>query len=71
MTKHKIIAPITMLLELGFTMLAVFLLFNGSTVLSVMSGICACGCLLYLKAYKRQHGYRFKTDIDIGDDAEV
>lgn len=71
MNKHKMIAPIAMLLELGFMMLAVFLFFDGSMALSVLSGISACGCLWYLKAYKKQHGYRYKTDIDIGDDAEV
>ena len=70
MNKHKMIAPIAMLLELGFTMLAVFLFFDGSMALSVLSGISACGCLWYLKAHKKQ-GYRYKTDIDIGDDAEV
>jgi hypothetical protein len=52
-------------------MLAVFFFFDGSMALSVLSGISACGCLWYLKAYKKQHGYRYKTDIDIGDDAEV
>lgn len=69
MNLHKLFAPVIFFVEIASFILAFLQFFNGSLAIALLSGLLSFGCYVYLSAFRKQHGYRYKSDLDVGEDA--